>query len=235
MPRHVAIILDGNRRFAERRHLERSRGHEFGFNKLHETLEWCFDVSIETVTVYAFSIDNFKRPQQEVDALMKLAEEKLSQMLDHGELIRHFQVRVCVLGDLDLLPKALRNIVGRLSRETAGNTGPRLNLCFPYTSRHEMVCAAKRVIGECQGDAESITVDKFEKALFTGTDFPQLLIRTASQTRLSDFLLWQSGESQFAVYSCLWPEFTWWDFYQAILGWHLFRIQRKMGNISKCD
>lgn len=153
-------------------------------------------MGIQTVTVYAFSIDNFKRPKHEVDALMNLAQDKLAQMLDHSELIRHFGVRVCVLGEISLLPEKLRAIVGRLCGETRNNKGPRLNLCFPYTSSHEMVCAAKQVIQECGEDLEAITgenmgglgmifqsylsdlVDKFEQALWTGTDFPQLLIRT---------------------------------------------------------
>lgn len=173
------------------------------------------------MTVFAFSIDNFRRPRDEVDTLMALAQEKLDYLLHESAVVSARQVRICVLGDTQLLPPALRATVDRVVRATAAHTGPRLNLCFPYTSTHEMVSAARTVAAS----GDDVTVPRFEQALSTGSDFPQLLLRTSGETRLSDFLCWQTGHAHFAVLDCLWPEFSWRDFYWALLQYQLERLR----------
>ncbi len=222
-PRHVAFILDGNRRFAVKQGLQRkSHGHAFGFDKLHEALEWCFDAGVSEVSVYAFSIDNFKRPREEVETLMRLAQDKLGYLLRRSELMRRNQVVIRVWGDVALLPEALQQLVARVADQTRDNCGPTLNVCFPYTSSHEVVAATKRLATECVAEGrngDSVTTEEFERTLFTAGDHPQLLIRTSGEARLSDFFCWQTGEAQFQVFHCYWPEFSLFQFVWAVLAY----------------
>jgi ditrans,polycis-polyprenyl diphosphate synthase len=220
VPRHVALVLDGNRRFAARAGLaQRSAGHALGFDALHDALRWCFDARVRAVTVFAFSIDNFRRPAHEVATLMALALDKFQFLLEHSRLMKRYQVVIRVWGDLSLLSPALQTLVLRVMAETRGNVGPALNVCFPYTSSHEVVTAAKQLKGHCP-DALALG-----NALFSHGDHPDLLIRTSGEARLSDFLCWQTGRSHFLVYKCLWPEFTLWHFVAAVL---IFRFQMKL-------
>lgn len=220
-PRHVAFILDGNRRFAAKAGLGRaSAGHALGFEKLHEALEWSFDAGIRVVSVFAFSIDNFKRPRDEVDALMALALDKLAYLLERSELMRRHALVVNVWGDLALLPPALRGLVQRVQEQTRGNGGPVLNVCFPYTSSWEVVDATRRLARACRaGELSTAGIDRdaLEGALLTRRDHPDLLVRTSGEARLSDFLSYQTGHAVFLVYRCLWPEFSLLHFVAAVL------------------
>lgn len=233
VPGHVAFILDGNRRFAVRRGLERkSAGHALGFDTLHEALEWCHDAGVRTVTVFAFSIDNFRRPPEEVDTLMRLAEDKFDFLLSRSELVRRRGFVVRVWGDLSLLSPRLREAAARVTRETQHNRGPCLNVCLPYTSTNEVVLATRRLAASAgaSGAGWDATVDEpaFEAALFGGGScpHPQLLIRTSGESRLSDFLCWQTGSSVFLVYDCLWPEFSLLHFVAAVLRFR-FELRRR--------
>lgn len=218
VPRHIALILDGNRRFAVKNQLARkTEGHALGFEKLHEALEWAFDAGVAAVTVYAFSIENFRRPADEVETLMALAQEKFEYMLTQSELLRKNQVVIRVWGDLSLLPASLQALVGRVTAETQGNAGPALNVCFPFTSSHDVVRAARELQGR------PVSAAGLERALFSRGDHPELLIRTSGEARLSDFLCWQTGRAHFLVYKCLWPEFTLLHFAAAVI---LFRFQK---------
>lgn len=218
VPRHVGLILDGNRRFAAKRRLARqSLGHALGFDKLHQALEWCFDAGVRAVSVYAFSIDNFRRPAEEVATLMSLAQEKFEYMLSHSDLLRRNQVAIRVWGDVTLLPVTLQALIARVEAETRCNSGPTLNVCFPYTSTHEVVHAARQLHGK------HVDLHALEMQLFSRGDHPDLLIRTSGEARLSDFLCWQTGRSHFLVYKCLWPEFSLLHFVAAIL---MFRFQK---------
>ncbi len=229
IPRHVAFILDGNRRFAVKRQLSRkSRGHLFGFEKLHEALEWCYDAGVQTVSVYAFSIDNFKRPREEVETLMALAQDKLQYLLDRSELMRRKRVVVRVWGDLALLPPPLQAVVARVVEQTRDNGGPALNVCFPYTATHEAVAATRRLARAArEGRLEGgVTRGAFEGALFSAGDHPQLLIRTSGEARLSDFFCWQTGAAQFQVFKCFWPEFSLLQFVAAVLTFRFYERNR---------
>ena len=199
--------------------MAKNQGHSWGFEKLHEALEWCFDAGVRAVTVYAFSIENFKRPKDEVETLMRLAKTKLDYLLSKSELMRKNQVVIRVWGQLELLPADLRRMVARAMAETSDNTGPTLNVCFPYTSSHEMLSATRAVALQCPEGRPRVA--DFERQLFSGGDHPQLLIRTSGETRLSDFLCWQTGRSVFLVYACLWPEFSILHFVAAVLQYRL--------------
>ncbi|XP_010001976.1 PREDICTED: dehydrodolichyl diphosphate synthase isoform X2 [Chaetura pelagica] len=182
MPQHVAFIMDGNRRYAQKCHVERQQGHSQGFDKLAQTLRWCLNLGIREVTVYAFSIENFKRSKEEVDGLMDLARQKFSRLLEEQ----------CFL-----------------------------NVCFAYTSRHEISNAVREMAwGVEQGLLEPSDVSEslLDKCLYTNNSpDPDLLIRTSGEVRLSDFLLWQTSHSCLVFQSVLWPEYSFWNLCEAIL------------------
>ena len=215
IPKHIAFIMDGNRRYARKNNLALKRGHTLGFDKLKETLEWCLDLGVGTVTVYAFSIENFNRSQTEVDTLMDLAKDKFSQLLEKGELIDKHGVCVRVLGDLSLLPHDLQKVIATMVNTSKHNTRCVLNVAFAYTSRHEMTHA---VASLAEGVASNrihpgdVTEELIEECLYTeAATPPDLCVRTSGEVRLSDFLLWQSGFSCVLFRDVLWPEFSFWD------------------------
>ncbi|EDQ86432.1 uncharacterized protein MONBRDRAFT_33829 [Monosiga brevicollis MX1] len=146
LPKHVAFIMDGNRRFARQRHIARIAGHSAGFDKLKETLQWCLDLDIRIVSVYAFSIENFNRSKEEVDALMQLALEKFETLLDESEVLHQHQVSVRIVGNMDLLPEALQRVLGKVVYETRAYTKAILNVCFAYTARDDITTAANRIL-----------------------------------------------------------------------------------------
>ena len=138
VPRHVAFIMDGNRRFARERNIERIEGHTQGFDKLAETLQWCNDVGVKEVTVYAFSIENFKRKEDEVNGLLDLARSKFRRLLEERERLREHGIRVRVIGNVGLLPEDLRDLIARAEAATKDNADKTLNVAFSYTAREEI-------------------------------------------------------------------------------------------------
>ncbi|KAL6049814.1 Alkyl transferase [Balamuthia mandrillaris] len=218
-PKHIAFIMDGNRRFAQKKFLPRSSGHRFGYHKLMQALEWCLELGITTVTVYAFSIENFKRSQDEIDTLMRLATKKFRELLKREELIHKHGVRVNVLGDMMLLPLELQRVMAKAIYATRHNTKAVLNVCFAYTSREEMLHAMNQVAsGVNQNMLKScdVTEQLFEKSMYMA-DYPDIIIRTSGEKRLSDFLLWQGNMSSTMFLEVLWPEFSPWHLYYCIL------------------
>ncbi|XP_031567033.1 dehydrodolichyl diphosphate synthase complex subunit DHDDS-like [Actinia tenebrosa] len=223
IPKHVAIIMDGNRRFAKKVNCERSKGHEKGFEKLTEVLEWCFELGIPEVTVYAFSIENFKRSKEEVDGLMCLAKQKFERLLEEREMMDKHGVRVRVVGDLTMLPQDLQKSIAKAVSFSQHNTKATLNVCLAYTSRHEIAEAVKQLAeGVQQGllKPSDVSESLLEKCLYThGSPHPDMLIRTSGEVRLSDFLLWQCSYSCLSFKKVLWPEFSVWNFYSSILSY----------------
>ncbi|XP_028837377.1 dehydrodolichyl diphosphate synthase complex subunit DHDDS isoform X2 [Denticeps clupeoides] len=195
MPKHVAFIMDGNRRYARKRHVERQEGHSQGFEKLAETLRWCLNLDIHEVTVYAFSIENFKRSKEEVDGLMELAKQKFVRLLEEKENLEKHGVCIRVLGDMSLLPLDLQEIIAQAVVATRAHNKCFLNVCFAYTSRHEIANAVKEMAwGVQQGLIKSSDVsdELLSQCLYSrNSPNPDLLIRTSGEVRLSDFLLWQ--------------------------------------------
>ncbi|MBN3274386.1 DHDDS synthase, partial [Polyodon spathula] len=225
MPKHVAFIMDGNRRYARKLHVERQQGHTQGFDKLAETLRWCLNLEIREVTVYAFSIENFKRAKDEVDGLMELARQKFSRLLDEQEDLEKHGVCIRVLGDLTLLPLDIQKLIAQAVLATKHHNKCFLNVCFAYTSRHEITNAVKEAAwGVEQGLIKPSDVSEFllDECLYTNNSpDPDLLIRTSGEVRLSDFLLWQTTYSCLVFQSILWPEYSFWNLCEAILQYQL--------------
>lgn len=221
VPKHIAIIMDGNRRFAKKNSMAQAEGHLKGFDKLAETLEWCLNLGINEVTVYAFSIENFKRSKDEVDCLMELARQKFARLLEEKEMIEKHEVCVRVLGNISLLPEDIQRTVAEVVNTSKNNTRAILNVCFSYTSRDE-ICTAMWEMAEGVQRGElrqsDISEELLEKCLYTSqSQDPDLLIRTSGEVRLSDFLLWQSTFSVLSFLEVLWPDFSIWHLYAAIL------------------
>lgn len=225
MPKHVAFIMDGNRRYARRCHVERQQGHTQGFNKLAETLRWCMNLGIREVTVYAFSIENFRRSKDEVDGLMELSREKFTKLLEEREHLKKHGVCIRVLGDVSLLPLDVQQLIAQAVLETKHYNQCFLNMCFAYTSRHEISNAVKEMAwGVEQGllKPSDVSESLLNSCLYTSkSPNPDLLIRTSGELRLSDFLLWQTSYSCLVFQSVLWPEYSFWNLCKAVLQFQL--------------
>ncbi|KAM4601491.1 dehydrodolichyl diphosphate synthase complex subunit DHDDS [Polymixia lowei] len=221
MPKHVAFIMDGNRRFARKKNVERQEGHTQGFNKLAETLRWCLHLDIPEVTVYAFSIENFKRAKEEVDGLMELAKQKFVRLLGEQKNLEKHGVCIRVLGDLSMLPLDLQHHIAKAVVATRTHNKCFLNVCFAYTSRHEITNAVREMAwGVEQGLIKSSDVSEalLSECLYSNNSpNPDLLIRTSGEVRLSDFLLWQTSHTCLVFQSVLWPEYSFWNLCEAIL------------------
>lgn len=221
MPKHIAFIMDGNRRFAQKRHVERQEGHSQGFEKLAETLRWCLNLNIKEVTVYAFSIENFNRSPEEVEGLMELAKQKFTRLLDEQESLEKHGVCVRVLGDLTMLSLELQEAIAKAVVATRAHDKCFLNVCFAYTSRYEITNAVREMAwGVEQGLIKSSDVSEalLSRCLYTGNSpNPDLLVRTSGEVRLSDFLLWQTSHSCLVFQSVLWPEYSFWNLCEAVL------------------
>ncbi|XP_070568689.1 dehydrodolichyl diphosphate synthase complex subunit DHDDS-like isoform X1 [Ptychodera flava] len=221
VPKHVAFIMDGNRRFARKSHIQRHEGHVKGFDKLADTLEWCLDLGITEVSVYAFSIENFKRSKDEVDGLMELARQKFARLMEEKDSIQKYGVCVRVLGDISMLPKDVQELISEAVEFSKNNDRAILNVCFAYTSRHEMTTAVKELatgVEEGLLRPSDVSEHLLEKCLYTSHSAdPDLLVRTSGEVRLSDFLLWQSSYSVLSFVKVLWPEFSIWHLFAAVL------------------
>uniref|UniRef100_A0A1I8GU80 Alkyl transferase n=1 Tax=Macrostomum lignano TaxID=282301 RepID=A0A1I8GU80_9PLAT len=214
---HLAIIMDGNRRFARCHGLQKSQGHLRGFQKVGEVLEWCRDLGINEVTVYAFSIENFNRSAEEVAGLLRLARQKFDRLLQELDRLRAYGVCVRVLGNLQLLPADLRAAAARVMQATSSHSKARLNVCFAYTSRDDMAHAVS-LAGQAVRPVRS-------HLPVPGP--PDLLIRTSGETRLSDFLLWQTQFTCVHFVNAMWPDFSVWH-----LMWAVFNYQRNYATMQ---
>lgn len=183
------------RRFASKSKINKSEGHKQGFNKLSETLQWCQDIGIKEVTVYAFSIENFKRPKDEVDTLMGLAREKFKQLLEERDKLHEKGICIRVIGNLNLLPKDIQKTIAEAMLLTKDNKNAILNVAFSYTSRDEITNSINTImkgVRDKEIELDDISEDLLEECLYTSKHSqPDLLVRTSGETRLSDFLLWQ--------------------------------------------
>lgn len=225
LPKHVAIIMDGNRRYAKNHNLKKIEGHRSGFDKLVDALNWCFTMDVKEITVYAFSIENFKRSKEEVDGLFNLAREKFERLLNEREKIDELKVCIRMFGELSLLPFDLQQTIAKVMEISKHHTNLYMNVCLAYTSRDEMTMAVKEI---CNGVEEKklkisdINESLIEKCLYTGNSYDvDLLVRTSGEVRLSDFLLWQSSYSVLSFVKKTWPEFSIWNFYMGILNYQI--------------
>ncbi|KAF3428535.1 hypothetical protein E2986_06528 [Frieseomelitta varia] len=232
IPKHVAFIMDGNRRYASKTGIEKIEGHTKGFDKFAETLQWCTDLGIQEVTFYAFSIENFKRKQEEVNGLLNLAEQKFQRLLDEKDKIRKHGLCVRIIGNLSLLPQNIQELIAETMILTKEHNKGFLNIAFAYTSRDEITRAIKDVIeGVQNGDILSEDIDEnlIFNCLYTNySPNPDLLIRTSGEVRFSDFLMWQISNTCIYFTNVLWPEFNLWELLNAI-----FYYQRCYSDIQK--
>lgn len=217
IPAHVAVIMDGNGRWAKRQGLPRIAGHHSGMKAVKRVTIAANDLGIQYLTMYAFSTENWKRPKDEVDYLMKLPEEFLSVEL--GELIEN-NVQVRMMGYKEGLPDYTLRAIEEAVQKTAGNTGLILNFALNYGSRREMVEAVRRIAAEVEAGrlrADEITPELFEHNLLSsGLPDPDLLIRTSGELRISNFMMWQLAYSELWFTDVYWPDFTEEHFYEAI-------------------
>ncbi|WP_369903012.1 isoprenyl transferase [Bacillus manliponensis] len=209
VPQHIAIIMDGNGRWAKRRAMPRIAGHHEGMQVVKKITKFASKLGVQVLTLYAFSTENWKRPKTEVDYLMKLPEEFLSTFLP--ELIEE-NVQVRVMGQKDRLPDHTRRAMDRAIEDTKHNTGLILNFALNYGSRDEMTLAVQNIVKACEEGklrSEEVTEDIISSYLMTNTlPDPDLLIRTSGELRISNFMLWQIAYSEFWFTDVLWPDFT---------------------------
>ncbi|XP_053695570.1 dehydrodolichyl diphosphate synthase complex subunit DHDDS [Sabethes cyaneus] len=229
IPRHVAFIMDGNRRFARKENIEKAEGHSKGFDKLSETLQWCLDIGIEEVTVYAFSIENFKRSQDEVDSLLNLAKEKFNRLHRETDKLRERGIRIRVIGNIGLLPVSVQKSIRTAVLETENNSKAFLNVAFAYTSRDEMTHSIRAVAkGVYAGQLCEDDIDEhlLEQCMYSREcSKPDLLVRTSGEVRLSDFLLWQTSSAVIYFTETLWPDFNIWHLFGAVFYYQRCRWQ----------
>lgn len=209
VPEHVAIILDGNGRWAKKRFLPRNMGHAQGSKTVERIIEDTFDMGIKYLTVYAFSTENWRRPKDEVDALMKLLRDYLKTCIKRAN---KNNMRVRVIGDVTGLSEDLREKIEQLEEASKGNTGINFTIALNYGSRDEMIRAMKKMAGDLLAGTlkkEEITEDLFAGYLDTkGLPEPDLMIRTSGEQRLSNFMLWQLAYTEFYFTDVLWPDFN---------------------------
>ena len=199
--RHIAIIMDGNGRWAKQRGMPREYGHRFGVKAFQSILEHCSEIGIEIVTVYAFSTENWKRPKKEVDAIMKLMDHYLSEC---EKKIERYNFRICFLGDKSVFDEKRRARMEKLEEKTKDRARI-LNIAFNYGGRDEIVRACNALIAS---GARNVTEADFAAALDTkGRDDPDLIVRTGGDLRISNFLLWQCAYAEFYFTDVLWPDF----------------------------
>ena len=231
IPSHVSIIMDGNGRWATARGLDRTEGHKAGVLSLREAVTTSVRLGLDVLSVYAFSTENWKRPQREVDLLMRLFAETLLKELP---LFHQENVKLRFFGDLEALPEKTRKTFQRGLDETAQNTGMTFALAVNYGSRAELTRAAVLLahqIAEGAVSADSVTPADFEKNLYTaGLSDPDLLIRTSGELRLSNYLLWQLAYSELYVTQTYWPDFSKWDFLRAIKDYQ--SRERRFGGVK---
>jgi tritrans,polycis-undecaprenyl-diphosphate synthase [geranylgeranyl-diphosphate specific] len=221
MPEHIAVILDGNRRWASERMLPATEGHNHGAKTLEEFLRWCLELGIKIVTVYILSTENLGRSKEEIDNIFRVMEEKLWEMLSSPE-IHENRVRVKALGKLSLLPESLRALLNELEEATRAYDNCYFNLAVAYGGRTEIVDAARKIaemVKDGRIEPSDIDEDLFMKSLYTAhlpKPEPDLIIRTSGEERLSGFLLWQSAYSELCFLDIYWPDFRKIDLLRAI-------------------
>ncbi len=231
VPRHVAIIMDGNGRWARERMLPRPVGHRHGMKAVREVVEGALEVGLEALSLFAFSQENWQRPPGEVSALMSLLEEYIQAEADS---LHEQGVRVQVLGDIDRLVPAARAAVDRVVAQTAGNAKLTLNLFISYGARAELTRAARLLAEDVA--AGRIAADQVDEAAFAsklytqGCPDPDLLIRTSGEQRISNFMLWQVAYAELFLSPVLWPDFSRSNLYEAILDFQ--QRDRRFGKVA---
>ncbi|CAI5449436.1 unnamed protein product [Caenorhabditis angaria] len=229
IPKHLAFVMDGNRRYAKTKHLGNVlKGHEKGFEQLAKIMDWCTKFSVEEITVYAFSIENFKRSDEEVGGLMKLAEKKFQKLLDDPVKLENEQVCFRFYGNRKLLSEKLQGLMNEIEKTTENYKRRRVNICMPYTSRDE-IARSFEIIRKNVEDGR-VNVDEIDESMIEacldsglGGSPPDLFVRTSGEHRLSDFQMWQCASTHVYFDDVLWPEFGYFNLCKAILNYQYYR------------
>jgi undecaprenyl diphosphate synthase len=232
IPVHIAIIMDGNGRWAKKRGFIRTIGHEKGVDAVRETVEAAAGLGIGYLTLYAFSTENWNRPKYEIEALMTLLVKSVNK---ERKTFMDNNIRLMAIGDLKNLPPRSRDELMKAIEDTAGNNGMKLVLALSYSSRLEIVEAARTLaknVSDGTMTADDITIDSFTRALTTASvPDPELLIRTSGEYRVSNFLLWQIAYSELYFTPTLWPDFSKEEFYKAVVDYQ--GRERRFGMTSE--
>lgn len=217
LPKHIAIIMDGNGRWAKKKALPRTAGHTVGARNFRTIAKYCSKIGIKYLTVYAFSTENWKRPKEEVNSLMLLFKEYLKEALSD---FQDENIKVKILGDKSAFSKELQELILNVEEASKSKDGMVLNIAMNYGARSEIIRAVRLLVNEVQNgniSMDSITEKMFSKKMYTEDQpDPDLIIRTGGEYRLSNFLLWQSAYSEYVILNVLWPDFTTRDIDNAI-------------------
>lgn len=230
LPKHLAFIMDGNRRFAKNKKQSKAYGHEQGLNSLKKCLEWCLNLGIEMVSVFAFAIENFNREKEEIETLFKLAKVNLYEMAQNNNFLQKHSIKVCIVGDLSLLPKDVEERMIEIMKMTENNDKMTLNICFSYNSTFEIENALSSLKNDLDKDLiklEEITPKLFTEKLLIKTP-PDMIIRTSNEIRLSNFMLFQGNNSELVFLEENWPELNFWSFLKIIL---TYQLNEKKSNL----
>ncbi|XP_009782357.1 dehydrodolichyl diphosphate synthase CPT3-like isoform X1 [Nicotiana sylvestris] len=232
VPSHIAFIMDGNRRYAKKKNLLEKDGYRAGFSVLINVLRYCYELGMKQITVYAFSIDNFKRRPEEVQSLMELMQEKIDELIAEESIVNRLGIRIYFRGNLKLLSEPVRSSVEMAMAKTAGNSKAVLSVCVAYTSTDEIARAVQESCEEKQDEIREqdasntgnyaleqlIGVADIDRHMYmAGVPDPDVIIRTSGGTRLSNFLLWQSAHCLLYSPRALWPEISFWHLVLAII------------------
>lgn len=232
LPRHIAIIMDGNGRWAQQHTIGRIRGHKKGAESVRTVVRACREIGIKYLTLFAFSQENWERPENEVKALMLLLEEYLTKEVEE---LQEQEIRLVTIGETGLLNSSVREKLQRAKETTAKNDKMILNLALSYGGRDEIIHAVKKIIDDKEKgkvDINKITKDDFSNYLYTsGMPDPDLLIRTSGEYRISNFLLWQTAYTELYFTNVLWPDFTKDDLLKAIASYQ--QRERRFGLTSE--
>ncbi len=226
MPNHIAIIMDGNRRYARKRGLPPQMGHFFGSRKAEKVLEWCYELGIKTLTVFAFSTENFRRSEEEKRNIFQLIRKELFRLAEDKRIHKN-KVRVRIIGKKELLPKEVLDAASLVEEKTKNYDNFRLNIAIAYGARQEIAEAVRKVLekvlnGEVK--AEEINLRMIEENLYENMPV-DIIIRTGKEMRLSNFLIWQSASKYAYFCDVYWPEFRRIDLLRAIRSWQK-RVER---------
>ncbi len=217
VPRHIAVILDGNRRFARKLMLQPWKGHEWGANKVEELLNWASEAGVKELTLYAFSLQNFNRPKKEFDYLMKLFRDSYTRFLSDNRIDK-FGIRVRFIGRISLLPADLQEVVKDVEERTKHNDNFFINIAMAYGGREEIVDAVKALALKVKND--EIDPDSIDESVFSDylalQSEPDMVIRTGGDHRTSNFLIWQCNYSEWFFVDKSWPEFEKEDFLRCL-------------------
>jgi undecaprenyl diphosphate synthase len=228
LPRHIAVIMDGNGRWARKRGLPRSAGHAAGAETFRRVATYCKNIGIEYLTVYAFSTENWKRPADEVSAIMDILERYLGEAIETMERDR---VKMKFFGDITFLSQKLQRLIARTEELSKKFEGVQVNMCVNYGGRDEILRAARAYAQDFRERGVPLTEEKFSEYMFSnGLPDPDLVIRPSGEMRLSNFLLWQSAYAEFYFTDVLWPDFSPRDIDRAIVAYQ--SRDRRFGGVK---